>query len=64
MENLGRQTCPVVTYLLRWPPKLIRLMAMILCHVTISMEKLKREPESVLMSFTCVGNALGYIVLL
>lgn len=64
MEKPRRQTCPVVTSLLRWPPKLICLMAMVLPHVTISMEKPRREPESALVSFPCVGNALGHIALL
>jgi len=64
MEQLGRQRCPAVISLLRWPPKLICFLATSLPHVTISMERPKRELESVLLSFPYVDNALGYIVLL
>lgn len=64
MEKLGRQRCPAVTSLLRWTPKRNCLMATILPRVTISMEKPKRELESVLMCFPCLGNALGYKALL
>lgn len=49
MEKPGRQRCPAVTSLMRCPPELICLIAMILSHVTVSMEKPKQETESVLL---------------
>lgn len=62
IDKMGRQGCPAVTFLLRWTPKLICLMATILPRVT--MRRAKREPGSVLLSFHCADDASGCRVLL